>query len=167
MKHDAIMIKVLFVCLGNICRSPLAQGIFENLTQHETDSFFCDSAGTSTYHIGELPDDRMVALAQKHHFLLTHRARQLQKDDFEKFDYIIAMDKVNYQNILSLKNRVSNASEPKIMLMRSFDTSKDQIEVPDPYYGTSQDFEKVFDMLFRSTESFLSFLRNEHPHNEL
>ncbi len=162
LKKCNIMIKVLFVCLGNICRSPLAQGIFENLIQHETDRFFCDSAGTSTYHIGELPDDRMLALAQQQHFLLTHRARQLQKEDFEKFDYIIAMDKSNYQNILNLKSRVSNATETNVMLMRSFDTAKDQIDVPDPYYGSQQDFERVFEILQRCTESFLNFLREEH-----
>ena len=156
------MIKVLFICLGNICRSPLAQGTFEHLTQHETNRFWCDSAGTSTYHIGELPDDRAIAIAQKNDILLTHRARQIQKEDFEKFDYIIAMDRSNYQNILSLKNRVSNASEPKIMLMRNFDTEKGQIEVPDPYYGSQQDFEKVFDILYRCSENFVTFLRAEH-----
>lgn len=162
LKGATIMIKVLFVCLGNICRSPLAQGIFEHLTQHETDRFLADSAGTSTYHIGELPDDRAIAIAQMNHIVLGHRARQIQKEDFEKFDYIIAMDKTNYQNILTLKSRVSNASEPKIMLMRSFDSVKEQLEVPDPYYGSQQDFERVYDILYRTTENFVQFLREEH-----
>lgn len=157
------MIQVLFICLGNICRSPLAQGIFEHLTQHEVNRFSCDSAGTSTYHIGELPDDRAIAIAQKNDILLKHRARQIQKEDFEKFDYIIAMDRANYQSILTLKNRVSNATETKIMLMRNFDTEKGQIEVPDPYYGSQQDFERVFDILYRCSENFVHFLRAEHP----
>jgi protein-tyrosine phosphatase len=156
------MIKVLFVCLGNICRSPLAQGIFEYLTEHETDLFFADSAGTSTYHIGELPDDRAIAVAQKNHIILAHRARQIQKEDFERFDYIIAMDKSNYQNILSLKARVSNASEPNIMLMRSFDTAKDQLEVPDPFYGSQQDFERCYEILYRCMDKMVEFLRTEH-----
>ncbi len=156
------MIKVLFICLGNICRSPLAQGIFEHLTMHQTEQFWADSAGTSTYHIGELPDDRAIAIAQKNDVALKHRARQIQKEDFERFDYIIAMDRANYQNILTLKARVSNTTEPKIMLMRNFDSTKGQIEVPDPYYGTPQDFEKVFEILQSCMQNFITFLREEH-----
>ncbi|MCU0447713.1 MAG: low molecular weight phosphotyrosine protein phosphatase [Microscillaceae bacterium] len=156
------MIKVLFVCLGNICRSPMAEGVFRELTKDEDDKFYCDSAGTSTYHIGELPDERMQTTAQKHSINLTHRARQISRDDFDKFDYIIAMDKSNYQNILNLKSRVNNAAETHIMLMRSFDTSKDNLDVPDPYYGSMKDFEEVYEILQRCNQNFINFLQEEY-----
>ena len=156
------MIKVLFVCLGNICRSPLAEVIFNQLTEAERDFLSSDSAGTSIYHIGELPDDRMQAIGEKHGMKLTHRARQLNKDDFERFDYIIAMDKSNYQNILNLKSRVSNSSETNVMLMRSFDIEKASLDVPDPYYGSMQDFETIYDILLRCNQNFVAFLREEH-----
>ena len=156
------MVKVLFVCLGNICRSPMAEGIFSTLATTQNLFFECDSAGTSTYHIGELPDERMRATAEKNNIILTHRARQIAKDDFDKYDYIIAMDKSNYQNILAYKQRVSNSSEPKIMLMRSFDEDKTDLEVPDPYYGTMGDFDKVYEILWRSNQNFIDFLKEEH-----
>jgi protein-tyrosine phosphatase len=156
------MIKVLFVCLGNICRSPMAEGIFRELTKEESDVFSCDSAGTAGYHIGELPDERMRSTAQKNTIHLTHRARQIAKDDFDKFDYIMAMDKSNYQNVLSLKSRVNNASETKIMLMRSFDDEKGNLEIPDPYYGTLSDFDEVYNILYRCNKNFIKFLKDEH-----
>ena len=161
------MIKILFVCLGNICRSPIAEGVFRELVHQEDldTTFSCDSAGTSTYHIGELPDERMRATAEKHDIILTHRARQIQKDDFERFDYIIAMDKSNYQNILSLKSRVNNSADTHIMLLRSFDNHKENLEVPDPYYGTLQDFEKVYQIVLRSSQNLLNFLKEEHSHH--
>ncbi len=155
------MIKVLFVCLGNICRSPMAEGIFQQMTKAENLPYDCDSAGTSNYHIGELPDERMRKTARTHEIELTHRARQISKEDFDKFDYIIAMDKSNYQNILNLKSRVNNAAEPKIMLMRSFDQDKADLEVPDPYYGGIDGFEQVYQILYRSNENFIRFLKEE------
>jgi protein-tyrosine phosphatase len=160
------MTKVLFVCLGNICRSPMAEGVFRELAKAEGDKFYCDSAGTSTYHIGELPDERMQATSQKHLITLNHRARQISREDFDKFDYIIAMDKSNYQNILNLKSRVNNASETHIMLMRSFDTDKDNLDVPDPYYGSMKDFEEVYDILLRCNQNFINFLLEEYFKND-
>lgn len=156
------MIKVLFVCLGNICRSPMAEGIFEKLNQEENLNFECDSAGTSSYHIGELPDERMQATAKNYQISLTHRARQISKEDFDKFDYILAMDKSNYTNVLDLKNRVNKPAETNIMLMRSFDDQKDNLEVPDPYYGTAADFENVYQILLRTNKNFIHFLKEEH-----
>jgi protein-tyrosine phosphatase len=153
------MTKVLFVCLGNICRSPLAEGIFREMNAQENQNFVCDSAGTSTYHIGELPDERTQAIAQKNNLILTHRARQIQKEDFEKFDYIIAMDRSVYQNILSYKARVNNAVETNIMLMRSFDEDKTQLDVPDPYYGNLADFDNVYLILKRCMKNFFKFLK--------
>lgn len=156
------MVKVLFVCLGNICRSPMAEGIFRNLCEAQNIPFSCDSAGTSAYHIGELPDERMRAVAESYQIVLTHRARQLSKEDFDKFDFIIAMDKSNYQNILALKSRVNPSSEPRIMLMRNFDAEKGNLEVPDPYYGTMQQFEEVYDILLRANQNFILFLQEDH-----
>ncbi|MDX2302137.1 MAG: low molecular weight protein-tyrosine-phosphatase [Microscillaceae bacterium] len=156
------MVKVLFVCLGNICRSPMAEGIFSTLVKAHNLPYECDSAGTSTYHIGELPDERMRATAEKNNIVLTHRARQLSKEDFDKFQYIVAMDKSNYQNILMYKHRVNNAAEPKIMLMRSFDEDKADLEVPDPYYGTMTDFDEVYEILWRTNQNFIRFLKEEH-----
>lgn len=155
------MIKVLFVCLGNICRSPMAEGVFKKLAKENSLNTECDSAGTAAYHIGELPDERMRATGEKYNIKLTHRARQIKRDDFDKFDYIIAMDKSNYQNILNLKNQVNYASEPKIMLMRSFDSQKENLEVPDPYYGGLSDFENVYEILLRSNQNFIDFLEEE------
>lgn len=154
------MVRVLFVCLGNICRSPLAEGILRQQAATGNLMIECDSAGTSTYHIGELPDERTQQVAQKNNMILTHRARQIQKEDFEKFDYIIAMDRSVYQNILSYKIRVSNATETNIMLMRSFDDNKGVLDVPDPYYGTIKDFEEMNQILSRCVNNFLKFLKD-------
>ncbi len=157
------MIKVLFVCLGNICRSPMAEGIFDKLSKESPLEISHDSAGTSAYHIGELPDERMREMASnKGNIALTHRARQIVREDFDKFDYIIAMDKSNYENILHYKNRINKASETTIMLMRSFDSEKGNLEVPDPYYGGESDFEKVYDILWRCNQNFIQFLEEEH-----
>lgn len=155
------MVKVLFVCLGNICRSPMAEEIFKVLSKENEIACTTDSAGTSAYHIGELPDERMQAVALKHQIKLTHRARQMMREDFDKFDYIVAMDKSNYQNILAFKNRVNNASETHVMLMRSFDDMKEDLEVPDPYYGTNDDFENVFQILWRCNQNFIQFIQEE------
>lgn len=156
------MIKVLFVCLGNICRSPMAEGIFAKLSKESPLEISYDSAGTSAYHIGELPDERMRETASEKGIQLTHRARQIVREDFDKFDYIIAMDKSNYENILNYKNRINKASETTIMLMRSFDSEKENLEVPDPYYGGSNDFERVYQILWRCNQNFIKFLEDEH-----
>jgi protein-tyrosine phosphatase len=84
------------------------------------------------------------------------------REDFDKFDYIIAMDKSNYENILNYKNRINKAAEPTIMLMRSFDSQKENLEVPDPYYGGNDDFERVYQMLLRCNRNFIEFLEEEH-----
>lgn len=158
------MVKVLFVCLGNICRSPIAEGVFRDLTEKSglQEQITCDSCGTSSYHIGEFPDERMQATAKKHDIMLAHRARQIHREDFSKFDYIITMDKSNYQNVLSFKNRVSFNTEPSVMLMRNFDDNKDNLEIPDPYYGSDEDFEEVFEIVKRCSGNLLKFIQEEH-----
>ncbi|MCB0487555.1 MAG: low molecular weight phosphotyrosine protein phosphatase [Cyclobacteriaceae bacterium] len=152
------MMKVLFVCLGNICRSPLAEAIFKHKVKSiDLDgSIYADSCGTAGYHIGELADPRTRANAQKNGVTITHRGRQLQSSDLEEFDYILAMDQSNLSNIKRLSN--SELYSEKIYLMRSFDPHPGE-EVPDPYYGDEKDFQQVFEILDRSIDHFLKEIR--------
>jgi protein-tyrosine phosphatase len=148
-------IKVLFVCLGNICRSPLAEAIFihkigrKNLTDH----FEVDSCGTSNYHIGDIPDHRTISTALKNGVKIDHIVRQFVTKDLESFDYIVAMDRSNHQNILRLSN--SEIHEQKVILMRTFDPLAKGEEVPDPYYGNETHFQEVYEILDRSMDNFL------------
>lgn len=150
------MQKILFVCLGNICRSPLAEGILQNLVSEKNleADFLIESAGTAAYHVGEKPDNRSRKTAENHGFYLTSRARQFQKSDFGKFDFIIAMDKSNQRNILQMTE--NQAYKAKVYLMSDFD--KDQkfsMEVPDPYYGGDAGFENVYQQLDFCCRNFL------------
>lgn len=132
------------VCLGNICRSPLAHGILESKLPE--DSFFVDSAGTSGYHNGELPDTRSIAVAKKYGLDLTNqRSRKFTRSDFRDFDIIYAMDQSNYHNILDLAESESDKSKVKLILNELSPNSN--AEVPDPYYGGDQGFENVYKML--------------------
>ena len=155
-------LNVLFVCLGNICRSPMAEGIFiELLEKHDMHAHFnVDSAGTSNYHSGSLPDFRMRQKAKEYGMTLTHFARQIHKEDLQSFDYIIAMDQSNFKDIHSLKGE--NEAKAEILLMRSFDTSKTSDDVPDPYYGGEEGFTEVYQILLRSNAEFLNFLIRKH-----
>lgn len=156
------MVKVLFVCLGNICRSPMAEAIFKNkignagLTKH----FEVDSCGTGNYHIGEQPDKRTIKVANKNNVEIVHACRQLMASDLEYFDYLLAMDKSNYFNILRLST--SHHSNTKVKLMREFDPHFPNTEVPDPYYGGDKEFQHVFDILDRSLDHFLIHLKKAH-----
>ncbi len=150
--------RVLFVCLGNICRSPLAEGLFAEAVAEcgLSPQFTIDSAGTAGYHIGELADKRTRANAASHGLELTHRARQFRASDFHDFDLILAMDKSNLQNISRMKPPTATA---KAMLLRDFDSVQSHNgEVPDPYYGTSDDFEEVYQIARRATRLLLEHL---------
>jgi len=141
------MTSILFVCLGNICRSPMAEGVFRKILEREkaTERFEIDSAGLLGYHQGELPDSRMRFFAGKRGYSLTHRSRQFKRADFDRFDLIIGMDD---QNIAGLKQLAMTLEEDaKIYRMTDFCRNIQATHVPDPYYGGDQGFENVIDLL--------------------
>lgn len=136
--------KILMVCLGNICRSPLAEGILAS--KLDSGNFLVDSCGTSNYHIGEKPDTRSIAIAKKHGIDISNqRAAQFKVSDFDTYDHIYAMDQSNYDNILTLSRNKKDTKKVKLIL----DELQPQmhIDVPDPYYGGEQGFEDVYEML--------------------
>jgi len=151
---------ILFVCLGNICRSPMAEGVFCRILEREkvTERFEIDSAGLLNYHQGELPDSRMRFHAEKRSYNLTHRSRPVTKADLEHFDWIIGMDD---QNIRGLKQLASNYEQAaKIHLMTDFCQKIQATRVPDPYYGGDQGFENVIDILEDACEGLYFKLSN-------
>jgi protein-tyrosine phosphatase len=145
--------KILFVCLGNICRSPLAEAIFkERLRQQELDHLFeADSCGTSNYNIGDDPDPRTVRSARQYHIPIVHKARQFTPADGHNFDLILAMDNANYQHIINITHA---ANHDKVRLMRSYDPLENG-NVPDPYYGNEKDFDEVFKILERAIDALI------------
>lgn len=158
-----LQIKVLFVCLGNICRSPAGEGAFRKLVQEKNleSHFTIDSCGTGNWHIGELPDPRTRKISEKHGIVLTHRARQVQESDLKTFDYILAMDAKNKSDLLQMTSDPS--LQKKIRLFREFETNPNDISVPDPYYGSEREFLEVQKIVERASEGFLEFLKETHP----
>lgn len=150
------MQKILFVCLGNICRSPVAEGIMLHLIeQHKLqEKFHIDSAGTAGYHIGEAPDKRTIQNAKKNGVDLSKlRARKFSTSDFDAFDKIYVMDESNYQNVKSLTQNKHHHSKIDYLLNLSFEGKN--LPVPDPYYGNEMHFEEVFQLVYRACQKII------------
>ncbi len=151
-------IKVLFVCMGNICRSPTAHGVFEQLVQSKglSDKILTDSAGTHAYHVGESPDPRSQATAKRYGVDISHqRAQKVKVADFDTFDYIIAMDSANYHD---LKQLAPAGLENKVYRFMEFAPDWGINDVPDPYYGAGDGFEKVFKMVEAASDGLLAHI---------
>jgi len=143
------MKKILMVCLGNICRSPLAQGILESKVNKS--KVRIDSAGTAAYHVGNSPDERSIEVAKKYGVHINdQRARKFVIEDFDEFSVIYAMDESNYQNILKLARNKADENKVKMILNEVYPGKN--LNVPDPYYGGNQGFENVYKMLDKACE---------------
>ena len=155
--------KLLFVCLGNICRSPAAENIMNHLIDRAnlSENLICDSAGTASYHIGSPPDRRMAVAAATVGIKLRGQARQFKKSDLENFDLILAMDRENYQDILSLDS--GGQYRNKVLLMCDFCSRHAIKEVPDPYYGGSEGFAQVIDLIFDACDGLLQHVMTSIP----
>lgn len=154
-------ISILFVCMGNICRSPTAEGVFRKHVADAdlVDDIHTDSAGTHAYHSGEPADRRAQAAAVRRGFSLEGiRARRVMDDDYEHFDYILAMDE---DNLMVLKERAPDTHRYKVRLFLDFAESRRETEVPDPYYGGSAGFERVLDLVEEASRGLLETLRRE------
>ncbi len=152
------VIRVLFVCTGNICRSPTAEGVMRAIVEEAglSSRFELDSAGTDGWHAGELPDERSRTAAARRGIVLTHRARQVRDADFASFDHILAMDR---EHLVKLEQRASKLGTAKLALFRAYDPSAPPgAEVPDPYYGGEAGFEAVLDMCERACRGLVSAL---------
>ena len=154
------MINVLFVCLGNICRSPTAEGVFRDLVEREglSDKVRTDSAGTHAYHIGEPPDGRAQAEAKRRGIDISGlRGRQARAKDFKDFDYVLAMDRSNQQNLLSI---CPMDLEERLSMCLDFAPNVERREVPDPYYEGG--FDSVYDMIEQAAQGLLADIRAKH-----
>lgn len=152
------MTRVLFVCLGNICRSPAAEGVFRHLVAQAglTDRFTIDSAGTGAWHVGEPADARMRAAAERRGIVLTSVARRVMAGDYQRFDYIFAMDATNLEALLA---RAPARHAASIRLFRDFDPDAPGQDVPDPYYGDAGGFDEVLDIVTRTGRVLLDRLK--------
>lgn len=143
------------VCLGNICRSPLAEGVLKS--KIDTKHVFVDSAGTAGYHVGSPPDVRSIAIAQKFGIDISHqRCRKFNSKDFNDFDHIYVMDKSNYGNVISLAKTIDEKNKVKLLLE---DVNKGGLEVPDPYYGGPSGFEKIYHMISEACDCIVEKLQ--------
>ncbi|CAN5405336.1 low molecular weight protein-tyrosine-phosphatase [soil metagenome] len=149
------MTRILFVCLGNICRSPLAEAIFIHQIKEQNlqSDFQVASCGTANYHIGDTPDQRTIRNALKNGVTIDHRGRQFGLSDFVDFDLILAMDQSNVNNIMCVSGADNYVQ--KVKLMRTWDSINTGADVPDPYYGNEKDFQEVFEILNRSMRNLI------------
>ena len=155
-------VSVLFVCMGNICRSPTAQGVFQQLVDDENLSkvITVDSAGTHAYHAGKKPDARAISIAAKRGYNISKlRARKIAELDFESFDYILAMDDENYSAMLE---ECDAQHKHKIKLFLRFATQVKALEVPDPYYGGLTGFETVLDLVEDASKGLLKYIKQRY-----
>ena len=152
------MTRLLFVCLGNIIRSPLAENLFRFQAEQAgvIDKYLVDSAGTADYHVGEPPDSRMQRTAELHGVNDGGTARQIQESDFDEFDWIVAMDRQNRRDLQQIAGTLEK--QAKIRLMRDFDPEPDDPDVPDPYYGGADGFENTYQIVERSVHGLLEAL---------
>jgi len=151
------MKSVLFVCLGNICRSPMAHGIFRDKVTELGLDFEVESAGTSSFHNGELPDERAIATLQaKGIDIMDLRSRLFIESDFEDYDYIFTMDSSNQSNVMEMAKNRNHSNHPKMIMNEVY--PNENISVPDPYYGGSTGFEDVFKMLDKALDEFIKKL---------
>jgi protein-tyrosine phosphatase len=153
------MIKVLFVCTGNICRSPTAEGVFRHFVEAEGlgDALQADSAGTHGYHVGEAPDSRSVAAAKARGFDLSAlRARRVHRDDFHRFDLILAMGRDHYEHLTAMRPLDMRAT---VRMFLDYHPAKTLGDVPDPYYGDQRGFEHVLDMVEETSRALIAALR--------
>ena len=152
-------VKILMVCLGNICRSPLAEGLLS--AKLPKDKFFVDSAGTGAYHIGRQPDQRSVDTAQKKGLDISNqKARQFTARDFEDFDYIFVMDNTNYNDVIELAKNENHKKKVQLILNELF--PGDNVDVPDPYYGLQNGFDMVYEMLDETCDIISKKLIEKH-----
>ena len=155
-------VQVLFVCMGNICRSPTAHGVFRKMVIDEglSDRIEIDSAGTHAYHVGNPPDRRAQQTADARGIDLSDlRARQARSEDFSQFDYVLAMDQDNYHSLMSI---CPTGYEDKVYMFLDFAPAIRSREVPDPYYGGPEGFETVFDMVDAASRGLLTDIRRKH-----
>jgi protein-tyrosine phosphatase len=152
-------VKILMVCLGNICRSPLAEGILASKLPKE--KFIVDSAGTGSWHIGHAPDERSIAVAKKNGLLISNqKGRQFSKTDFNKFDYIYVMDNSNYGNVIALAENPEQIAKVQLILNELF--PNENVDVPDPYFGLPNGFNIVYQMLDDACEVISKKLIDKH-----
>lgn len=157
------MVKVLFVCMGNICRSPMAEGVFRRMLEEAglVERIYVDSAGTHSYHIGAPPDTRSQATALRRGVDLRNiRARQVEVTDFAEFDYVLAMDRDNFASLLAVCRDLERRQ--CIQLFMDFAPDLPEREVPDPYYGGPNGFERVMDLIERASQGLLTHIRERH-----